>query len=322
MLGGMARTLVVACLACLLASDASAGGGLFGRRLRVTDEAPPAEDSRSREESKPRPAAKEEPEDPFAPDKPREPGRKEGASGEGEGKPEDGGVRIRPIEMAKAEKDLPIDGRMDFRISRIDKPLAAETSALFREAWKAFREQHALADGAFERLPGAPIRLSLSLRQDLGEGRWLADAAWTNLGALAWCKPGDNSGQVIVVLDAPGRPGERREATALRIGLVEASFVADIPPAESRRVRVRRQAFVETAPLPDDEPVRRAFQAAVESGKALRAVVVQERDCRSCGGIGYIRRKVPGKIQDARDPCPAGCDRGKREAGLEVTFRP
>ena len=318
----MARTLVAACLACLLASDASAGGGLFGRRLRVTDEAPPAEEPGSRGEPKPRPAAKEEPEDPFAPAKPREPRREEGASGEGAEKPEDGGVRIRPIEMAKSEKDLPLDGRMDFRLSRIDKPLAAETTALFRDAWKAFREQHALADGVFERLPGAPLRLSLTLRQDLGEGRWLADAAWTNSGALSWCRPGDNSGQVIVVLDASGRPGERREATALRIGLVEASFVAAIPPAEGRRVRVRRQAFVETAPLPDDEPVRRAFQAAVESGKALRAVVVQERDCRSCGGVGYIRRKVPGKIQDARDPCPGGCERGRREAGLEVTFRP
>lgn len=307
--------LLAACLSCLLASDALAGGGLFGRRLRVTEEAPPAE-------SKPRPAPKDEPEDPFVQAKPREPAREEGAQGDVEDKPDDGAVRIRPVEMAKAERDLPLDGRMDFRLSRIDKPLSHETSATFRDAWKAFREQHALAEGAFERLPGAPIRLSLALRQDLGEGRWLADAAWTNPGAFSWCRPGENSSQVIVVLDAPGSAGERREATALRVGLVEASFVAAIPPAEGRRVRVRRHAFVETTPLPDDEPVRRAFQAAVESGKALRSVVVQQRDCRSCGGVGYIRRKVPGKIQDARDPCPGNCDRGRREAGLEVTFRP
>ncbi len=308
----MSRPLAVACLAGLLCAEASAGGGLFGRRLRVVEEPARAQPAAPAEEGKGKPA-REEPEDPFAPAKPRE---------EKEEPAEDGQVRIRPIELAKAEKDLPVDTRMDFRLSRIDKPLSTETSALFREAWKAFREQHARVDGAFERLPGAPIALSLTLRQDLGEGRWLADAAWDNPGALAWCRQGSNSAQVIAVLDAAGRPGERREVTALRIGLVEASFVAAIPPAEGRRVRLRRQAFVETAPLADDDPTRQAFQVAVTAGKPLRTVLTQERDCRSCGGVGYLRRKVPGKIQDARDPCPGACDRGKREVGLEVTFRP
>lgn len=317
----MARMLLAACLSGLLCAEASAGGGLFGRRLRPTEEPPRGESAAVSEDGKSK-GPKEEPEDPFAPAKPRPPKAGREAPEEKEAPAEDDRVRIRPIELAKAEKDLPVEARMDFRLSRIDKPLSPETSALFLESWKAFREQHALAEGVFERLPGAPLGLSLALRQDLGEGRWLADADWTNPGALAWCRQGPNSGQVIVVLDAPGRPAERREVTALRIGLVEASFVAAIPPAEGRRVRVRRQAFVETAPLADDEPTRRAFQAAVESGKALRALVAQARDCRSCGGVGYLRRKVPGKIQDARDPCPGGCDRGKREVGLEVTFRP
>lgn len=317
----MTRLIPVACLAGMLCAEASAGGGLFGRRLRVVDEPSRGESGASAEEGKGKPA-REEPDDPFSNAKPGEAGAEPGSRKEKEEPAEDGRVRIRPIEMAKAEKDLPIDTRMDFRLSRIDKPLSPETSALFREAWKAFREQHARVDGAFERLPGAPLALSLALRQDLGEGRWLADAAWTNPGALAWCRQGPNAGQVVVVLDATGRPGERREVSALRIGLVEASFVAAIPPAEGRRIRVRRQAFVETAPLADDEPTRQAFQEAVSAGKSLRTVVAQERDCRTCGGVGYLRRKVPGKIQDARDPCPGGCDRGKRAVGLEVTFRP
>lgn len=315
----MSRPLLVAWVACLLASESLAGGGLFGRRLRPTEEAPRTE-PRPAESSGRDKASREEPDDPFAPAKPRESGGQPSSRQEEESA--DDRVRIRPIELAKAEKDLPVDTRMDFRLSRIDKPLSAETSVLFREAWKAFREQHSRVDGAFERLPGAPVALALTLRQDLGEGRWLADAAWTNAGALAWCRPGANSGQVIVVLDATGRPGERREVMALRIGLVDASFVAQIPPAEGRRVQVRRQAFVETAPLLDDEPTRQAFQDAVAAGKPLRALVPQVRDCRSCGGVGYIRRRIPGKIQDARDPCPGNCERGKREVGLEVTFRP
>ena len=317
----MTRHLLVACLAGLVCAEAWAGGGLFGRRLRVVEEPSRGESGAQAEEGKGRPA-REEPDDPFSPAKPRESGGESESWKEKEEPAEDGRVRIRPIELAVAEKDLPVETRMDFRLSRIDKPLSPETSARFRQAWKAFREQHARVDGAFERLPGAPLPLSLTLRQDLGEGRWLADAAWTNPGALTWCRQGPNSGQVVVVLDATGRPGERREVAALRIGLVEASFVAAIPPAEGRRVRVRRQAFVETAPLEDDERNRQAFQEAVSAGKPLRTLVAQERDCRSCGGVGYLRRKIPGKIQDARDPCPGGCDRGRREVGLEVTFRP
>lgn len=326
----MAQSTLLACVALLMAAESPAGGGLFGRRLRVSDEPPRRESASPTDEGQARPS-REEPADPFASpkaDKPDKPSNERGErpsrnEGEDPGEPqEDGRVRIRPIELAKADKDLPVDTRMDFRLSRIDRPLSPETSALFREGWTAFRQQHARVEGAFERLPGAPLALSLSLRQDLGEGRWLADAAWTNTGALAWCRQGPNTGQVVVVLDATGRPGERREVSALRIGLVEASFLATIPPAEGRRVRLRRQAFVETAPLADDEPTRQAFQQAVASGKVLRAVVVQERDCRSCGGVGYLRRKIPGKIQDARDPCPGNCERGKRQVGLELTFRP
>jgi hypothetical protein len=316
----MARCPFPALLALLLAADATAGGGLFGRRLRVSEE-PPRREAAPSESAEAKPS-RDEPDDPFASPKPARPA-KPVDEGEGRGKPgEDVPVRIRPIELAKADKDLPVDIRMDFRLSRIDRPLSPETSALFREGWEAFRRQHARVDGAFERLPGAPLPISLTLRQDLGESRWLADAAWTNTGALAWCPQGPNRAQVIVVLDASGRPGERREVSALRIGLVEASFTATIPPAEGLRVRLRRQAFVETAPLADDEPTRQAFQEAVAAGKALRAIVTQVRDCRACGGVGYIRRRIPGKIQDARDPCPGNCERGEREVGLELTFRP
>jgi hypothetical protein len=311
----MALRLPIAWVVALLTADASAGGGLFGRRLRVTDEPDRAEPAAASREV-PRPGTRE-PEDPFSPS---DPGRAQEAEGEKGGDPTR--VRIRPVEMAKATQDLPVETRMDFRLSRIDRPLSPETSALFLQAWAAFREQHAFLEGAFERLPGAPIPLTLVLRQDLGEGRWLADGSWNNTGALAWCRPGANTGQVIVVLDAPGVPGERRVTSALRVGLVEATFVAAIPPAEGMRVRVRRQAFVETVPLPDDESTRRAFQEAVAAGKAPVAVVVQRRDCRSCGGVGYLRRRVPGRIQDAHDPCPGACERGKREVGLEVTFRP
>lgn len=321
----MRRALTLLLLAALPAIPARTEAGLFGRRLRVTDE--PSREEPRREEAKPKPA--EEPEDPFAPAKPRPEGEKPSPEGrparekqEGEPPREDGKVRIRPIEMAKPEKDVPTEARMEFRLSRIDKPLAPETSALFREGWSAVLSQYAKVDGRLERLPGAPLPMRLTLRQDLGEGRWLANASWNNPGVLAWCRPGPNESQVVVVLDAPGQPGDRRSVSALRIGLVEASFVAQIPPAEGRRVTVRRQAFVETAPLADDEATRRAFQQAVESGQELRALVVQERDCRPCGGLGYVRRKVPGRIQDARDPCPGNCDHGRRKVGLELSFKP
>lgn len=303
-------------IAMALAAEASAGNTLFGRRLRATEESP-------RSQPAPREEPSREPEDPFAKGGERPRPEPEDPFGRPAERPsDDGQVRIRPIEMARAERDTPVESRMEFRLSRIDKPLSPETSALFREGWAAFLGQHARVDGRFERLPGAPLALRLTLRQDLGEGRWLADVGWTNPGVLAWCPPGANQAQAVVVLDRPGQPGERRAVTGLRIGLVEASFVARIPPAEGRRVTIRRQAFVETAPLVDNEETRAAFQAAVQAGQALRALVVQERDCRECGGWGFVRRKVPGRIQDARDPCPAACDKGKDKVGLELSFRP
>jgi hypothetical protein len=318
----MRRVLSLSCLTLLISLETFAGGGLFGRRLRVSEETPPAQPA-------PKKSSADEPEDPFAQGRPAQDERKSrehAAPSEGDkgDKPsrEDGAVRIRPIEFAQAERDLPVDSRMEFRLSRIDKPLSTETSALFQTAWVSFRKQHILVEGSFERLPGAPLPLRVTLRQDLGDGRWLVDASWSNSGALAWCAPGANKAQAVVVLDAPGNPGEQRAISALRIGLVEASFVSLIPPAEGHRVRVRRQAFVESSPLPDDEVTRAAFQSAVAAGRNLKALVVQEQDCRSCGGVGYIRRKIPGKIQDARDPCPGNCERGHRQVGLEVTFRP
>lgn len=234
----------------------------------------------------------------------------------------DEGVIIRPVKMD--EGVAPRD-RQDFQLSRIDKPLARETSAAFREAWAIFRSQNQLADtGGFARIPQAPARLKAKLLQDLGEGRWFVEAEWDNAGQFAWCQAGDNADKAVLVLGSePAKAGDTVEVNATHVGLVELRFDCSVEPAVGRRITVRRHAFLATTPLPDDEATRTRFQQAVAAAKSpVEVVLPQVRDCKSCGGVGYIRRPVPGRIQDAHDPCPEACDHGHQRVPVLVTFKP
>lgn len=238
--------------------------------------------------------------------------------------PRDEGVRVRPLVM---DKGVEPKARMDFQLSRIDKPLARETTATFREAWAAFRRQNQITgqgERSFARLPQAPAPLKARLLQDLGDGRWLVDAEWANPGLFDWCPAGANADKAVLVLDAgEGKVGETLEVNAVHVGLVELRFDCEVPPAAGRRVTIRRHAFMSTPVLPDDEATRALFQQAVAAEKApVSVMLVQVRDCKACGGLGYVRRAVPGKIQDAHDPCPEACDRGHQQLPVLVTFRP
>lgn len=232
-------------------------------------------------------------------------------------------VRIRPVDLVQRERDLPLAETLEFRLSRMDKPLSYETSALFRQAWEAFRAQHRWEKARFERLPGLQLSMGVTPLQDLGEGRWLVDAEWTNPGHFTWCRSGPHASQAIVMFANPAvRPEPQRALPVTLVGLVDLRFNCEIEPAAGQRLTLRRFAFLETSLLPDDEATRTAFSEAVQSGANLSAVVALERSCKTCNGLGFIRREIPGKIQHARDPCPIKCRSGKRWLAVEIAFRP
>lgn len=233
---------------------------------------------------------------------------------------DEGGVRIRPVQL---NEGIQTKDRIDFQLSRIDKPLARETSTGFREAWAAFRAQNQASDTGFSRVTRPVVTLKVRCLQDLGEGRWLVDAEWANPGFGSWCPVGANADKAVLVLE-PGaaKVGDALEINAVHVGLIELRFDCEVPPAQGRRITLRRHAFLGMPVLPDDEATRARFQQAVAEGRnPPEAVVVQVRDCKGCGGVGYLRRPVPGKIQDARDPCPEGCERGRQRVPVVVTFK-
>ena len=319
---------VLLALALPLATGAASGNSLFGRRAGALQTEPmPA----------PNTTPAKEPEDPFAagkpaketnasPDPAKEPDDPFAAKGKSDpaGKPaaEDKGVRVQPVSVASPKSDLVPGVAQDFRLSKIDRPPSPETSAIFREAWAAFRSQYRREGEGFTALPGVSLALNARLLQDLGEGRWLAEAQWNNPGHHAWCPRGPNSAQVVIVLEGEGAKGQSRQLEVAMVGLVDVRFDCELPPAEGRRITLRRRAFLETPALPDDPSTREAFRLAVGAGADLQVRLPRARDCKACNGVGYLRRPVPGKIQDARDPCPAHCDAGRVTGADTLTFRP
>ncbi len=342
------RAAVVLLLVAIVAGLPAQSSSLFGRRAGALDTEPPGA-------AMPPPEAPEkgkaEPDDPFASpgagqpaseprpredgdrrgDRPRQDDRekeKDGGRAEGGDSGPDAGVRIRPVEAAPP--GAVVAERLDFRLANIGKPYAKlETAGAFSRAWLAFRHQHRLVDGKLERLPGRPLFLKGRLLQDLGEGRWLMG----DVQLESQFPPGDpflkgaagrqQPSQAIVVL-ADGRGAEGLVVTlpAIPVGKVDVRFDCKVPPAEGRRVTLRRRAFVESPVLPDDEASREAFRQAVAAGAALGVVLPERRDCRPCNGLGFIRRPVPGRIQDARDDCGACGASGQVTADVEYRFRP
>jgi len=237
---------------------------------------------------------------------------------------DDVGVMIQPILM---DQGWMIKEKMEFQLSRVDKPLAKETSTLFRDAWAAFRAQNQIVvDGDSKHFVRAPItihELKAKLLQDLGDARWLVDAEWNNPGPMTWCPVGVNADKAILVLDqGQGAAGETLTLNVVHVGLVQARFDSKVAPAAGRRITIRRHAFATLTSLQDDEATRELFQKAVAAGSpAVEAVVLMNRDCKTCGALGYVRRSIPGKIQDARDPCPDKCDHGKLSVPVLLTFK-
>ena len=258
----------------------------------------------------------------------------------------DEGVIIRPVTL---DAGIEMKERKDFSLSRIDKPLGHETSSDFRAAWRNFRAQNQLVDDGsgrkvFRRIPqpvivcytggvsdsrgavGSPGWPVFRLEQDLGEGRWLAQAYWRNKDLGDWCPQGDNREKVIVVLtEGEGEISDNvlSGLNFVHVGLVEARFDCKVPPADGKRITIRRHAFIAQPSLPDDESTQALFQQAVAEGKyPVQAVVGQRRDCKVCRGIGYLRRQVPGRIQDERDPCTGGCSGGEKWVPVLLTFKP
>lgn len=332
-----------------LAAALPAQSSLFGRRASSLDTEPPGA---AMPEPEPSDKAKGEPDDPFAKpaepadpsakpseegdkgkDSPRRRDKERGKEGGGDKGPQggepDAGVRVRPVEVASTSLDAGVAARLDFRLSNLGKPYAKlETAASFARAWHAFRHQHRRVGGKFEQLPGRPRFLKGKLLQDLGQGRWLMGDVQLDSqfppseGFLKGGAGRQQPGQAVVVLaDGRGAPGETLILPVLPVGTVDVRFDCKVPPAEGRRVTLRRPAHVESPVLPDDEATREAFRLAAASG-GLVAVLPEARDCRACGGLGFLRRPVPGKIQDARDACRTCAETGKVTADVAYRFRP
>ncbi len=342
----------LAFLLVALAAALPAQSSLFGRRAGALDTEPPgtampAPEAPEKAPGEPddpfaRPAKPAEPADPFAKparendkdgDKPRRKDKDRNGEGDkggraGEHEP-DAGVRIRPVDLASTSLDAGVAERVEFRLSAIGKPYAKlETAAAFARAWHAFRHQHRLVEGKFERLPGRPRFLKAKLLQELGQGRWLMGDVQLDSqfppseGFLKGAAGRQQAGQAIVVLaDDRGAVGETLILPVLAVGTVDARFDCKVPPAEGRRITLRRPAYVESPVLPDDEPTREAFRRAAAAG-GLMAVLPETRDCRACNGLGFTRRPVPGKIQDARDPCRPCGETGRMAADTAYQFRP
>jgi len=334
------KAALFALLAALLSAGLPAQStSLFGRRAGALETESPGSAMPGPEPAE-KDKGKAEPDDPFAspdkspqprPGKPAEPEDPFAAPNPPADKPEpDTGVRIRPVEVRALSAEGWAAERADFRLSAIGHPLAkVETPALFARAWQAFLAQHRRAGEGFERLPTRPESLRGKLLQDLGEGRWLIGD--TQVDPLvpareafrrgAWSN-GPRFQAILVLADGRGAVGETVEVVVLRVGSFDVRFDCKVPPAEGRRITLRRIGYVESPVLPDDEATRAAFRSAVAAGSELSAVLEVERDCRPCNGLGYLRRPVPGRIQDARDPCGrCGAD-GRLDVTVEHRFRP
>ncbi|MGA0134151.1 MAG: hypothetical protein ACO3ND_07340 [Opitutales bacterium] len=222
---------------------------------------------------------------------------------------------FRPFQTAEAKEVRP------FSMARLNRPLAFESTRELLRLHAAFVQQH-VADASpegFARAPGPITSMEYVVQQDLGEGRLLVKANWS-ASADGLLGAGEDAYAVLIPEKAPA-VGEKGRAVVANVGLVAVKFTPAFAPLSGRRMTMRREAFIECAPLPDGPAALQKFVDNVKAGARISVFTAEKFPCKTCGGLGFTREAQKGKLEDKRIPC-ASCESGKVTVRIETQFAP
>lgn len=223
---------------------------------------------------------------------------------------------FRPAKLPTAKESR------TFHLAKLNKPLAFETTRELQRLFSAFASQHILdaTSGDFSKAPGAVTAIAYTVVQDLGENRFLAKGNWPALNGDPLLEGKDSL--VVLLLDKPAEVGAVGRCTGLHVGMVALGFTAKFAPLEGKKLTLRREAFLQCAPVDESAAALQKFVEAINRGAELSVVTTERITCKNCGGLGFTREAQKGKIEDKRTPCKECDGGGKVPLVTETKFAP
>jgi len=209
-----------------------------------------------------------------------------------------------------------------FHLSKLNKPLAFETTRELQRLFAAFASQHLVdaATGGFSKAPGSMTAITYTIVQDLGENRFLAKGNWPALNGDPLLEGKDSL--VVLLLDKPATVGAAGRCTGLHVGMVALGFTAKFAPLEGKKLTLRREAFLQCTPVDESAGAMQKFVEAIQKGAELSVVTTERIACKPCGGLGFTREAQKGKIEDKRNACKDCDGTGKLPLVTETKFAP
>lgn len=210
----------------------------------------------------------------------------------------------------------------NFQLSRLNKPLAYETTKELQRLFSAFSLQSVVDNSraGFSKATGQLTVLEYNVIQDLSDQRYLIKANWTAAGTL----PAGTDLTAVILLERPAKVGQTGKCTVMHLGTVAASFTAKgfLPALEGKPLTLRREGFIECKSLEDNPASLQRFLEGIQAGAEVSVVTVELSPCKACGGIGFTREAQKGKLDDKRTPCTV-CEGTKTtSASVETRFIP
>jgi hypothetical protein len=208
-----------------------------------------------------------------------------------------------------------------FSLAKMNRPLAFESTRELQRLFSAFMLQHVTDAGSagFARAPGPITTIEYVVQQDLGDGRLLVKANW-NASADGRLPAATEAFAVMMPEKAPA-VGEKGTAVVANVGMVAVRFTPTFAPLTGRRLTMRREAFIECAPIADGSAGLQKFVDLVRSGSEFSVFTAEKFPCKTCGGLGFTREAQKGKLEDKRIPCTV-CEQGKVTVRIETKFTP
>ena len=209
-----------------------------------------------------------------------------------------------------------------FQLSKLNKPLAYETSAELKKLFSIFITQNLWeADSnKFAKTPGCIAQVSYAVLQDLGDNRYVVKGNWTGVGGND-VLPAGNDAWAVLLLDHPASLGDTGKIVGINVGTVALTFTAKFPPIKDKKITLRREAFLQCKPLEDSPANLQQFIDQVNQGAELSVVSTEKVVCKTCTGLGFTREPQKGKLEDKRIPC-TDCENGRITKPIETKFVP
>jgi len=232
---------------------------------------------------------------------------------------EDNTVTITPFRAPKlpTAKDT-----RTFQISKLNKPLAYETSVELRKLFGTFITQNLWDNDAhqFTKTPGCIALINYTVLQDLGDNRYVVKGSWAGVGSNE-VLPAGNDSWAILLLDHPATLGDTAKTFGVNVGTVALNFTAKFPPIKDKKITLRREAFLQCKPIEETPIALQQFIDAINQGAELSVVTTEKVICKTCNGLGFTHEAQKGKLEDKRVPC-ADCENGRVSKTIETKFVP